>query len=186
MRDLPGWMSEFDSTDSRAHGADFLKLRLPTGSIIPYIKRESIFPNSKGECSYAICPTLLDRRRLPPRRASGATAVHAQATKLLPNDTEMIVTLNLKQILNSEIAKANKTLLDIAKGKIEEMLDDKGFGKYLKKADFDLFRDLSSITVGGPDALAIRTKPSSCWKASSTPRRSKRPPRTRAKKRAAA
>ena len=84
-----------------------------------------------------------------------ATSAPAQSTKLLPNDTEMIVTINLQQILKSEVVKANKTLLDIAKQKLEEKLDDSGAGKYLKKAGFDLFKDLSSIIVsvpGGRDA----------------------------------
>lgn len=79
-----------------------------------------------------------------------ATTASAQATKLLPNDTELIVTFNLQQMLKSEVAKANKTIIDIAKAKIEEQLDDKGVTKHLKKADFDLFRDLSSVTIAVP------------------------------------
>lgn len=79
-----------------------------------------------------------------------AVAVQAQPTKLLPADTEMIVTINLQQMLKSEVAKANKTIIDLAKGKIEEGLEDKGVGKWLKKADFDLFRDLNSVTFAIP------------------------------------
>ncbi|MBI2808618.1 MAG: hypothetical protein HYX68_26820 [Planctomycetes bacterium] len=74
----------------------------------------------------------------------------AQPIALLPNDTELIVTINFQQILKSEVVKANKTLIDLAKGKIEEQLDDKGVSKWLKKADFDLFRDLSSVTFAVP------------------------------------
>jgi hypothetical protein len=80
----------------------------------------------------------------------GAAAAQAQATKILPADTEMVLTFNLKQILGSEIAKSNKFLLDLAKGKIQEQLDDKGVAEHLKKADFDLFRDLASVTIGLP------------------------------------
>ncbi len=80
----------------------------------------------------------------------GAAAAQAQATKILPADTEMVLTINLKQILGSEVAKSNKLLLDLAKGKIQEQLDEKGVAEHLKKADFDLFRDLTSITVGIP------------------------------------
>ncbi len=80
----------------------------------------------------------------------GTSAAQAQATKLLPSDTELIVTFNIQQMLKSEVVKANKTLIDIAKAKIEEQLDDKGITKHLKKADFDLFRDLSSITMAVP------------------------------------
>lgn len=79
-----------------------------------------------------------------------ASAAPAQNLKLLPNDTEMIMTINLQQMLKSEVAKSNKALLDIAKAKITEGLDDKDVGKYLKKANFDIFADLSSITFAVP------------------------------------
>jgi hypothetical protein len=79
-----------------------------------------------------------------------APAVRAQAMKILPPDTEMVVTVNIQQILNSEVLKANKTLVDLAKAKINEQLDDKEIGKYLKKANFDVFKDLSSVVVAMP------------------------------------
>lgn len=79
-------------------------------------------------------------------------AVQAQATKILPADTELVMTINFQQILKSEILKTDqaKTLIELAKGKINEQLDDKGVSKYLKKAEFDLFKDLTSLTVGVP------------------------------------
>jgi hypothetical protein len=80
----------------------------------------------------------------------GASAAPAQQIKLLPADTEMILTFNVQQMLESKVAKENKALIELAKGKIEETLQDKGIAKHLKKADFDLFRDLSSITLGIP------------------------------------
>jgi hypothetical protein len=80
----------------------------------------------------------------------GAGSAQAQATKILPADTEMVVTFNLKQILGSEVAKSNQTLVDLGKAKIQEMLEDKGIAEHLKKADFDLFRDLTSVTIGVP------------------------------------
>jgi hypothetical protein len=80
----------------------------------------------------------------------GASSAQAQTNKLLPNDTEMIVTINLQQILKSEVLKANKTLVDVAKQKIEEKLDDNGTAKFLKQAGFDLFTDLASITISMP------------------------------------
>lgn len=79
-----------------------------------------------------------------------ATAARAQATKLLPNDTELVVTINLKQILKSDVAKANKAIVELAKAKIADTLEEKGVDKWLKKADFDLFRDLSSMTFAVP------------------------------------
>ena len=79
-----------------------------------------------------------------------ATAVQAQATKLLPNDTELVVTVNLQQILKSDIAKDNKALVEIAKTKLASVLEEKGIDKWLDKAGFDLFRDLSSMTFAMP------------------------------------
>jgi len=80
----------------------------------------------------------------------GAGSAQAQAIKLLPNDTELVFTLNLKQILTSEVAKANKTLLDFAKQAIEQKLDDNPANKYLKKANFNFLTDLHSVTVAMP------------------------------------
>ncbi len=78
------------------------------------------------------------------------SAAQAQNTKLLPNDTEMIITFNLQQILKSEVIKENKVFVDLAKEKITEGLDNKDVGKWLKKAEFDVFKDLHSITFAIP------------------------------------
>jgi hypothetical protein len=78
------------------------------------------------------------------------TSAQAQNTKLLPNDTEMIVALNLGQILQSDVIKKNELIVNLVKGKIEDALDDNGLTKWFKKADFDLFRDLASVTVAVP------------------------------------
>ena len=80
-----------------------------------------------------------------------ATAAQAQATKLLPNDTELVVTINFAQVLKSDVAKANKALVELAKAKIADTLEEKGVDKWLKKADFDLFRDLTSMTLAIPN-----------------------------------
>ena len=76
----------------------------------------------------------------------GTATVQAQQIKILPAETELVVILNVKQFLASEVVKKNPAMLDMAKGKITEQLEEKGIAGYLKKADFDLFRDLSSIT----------------------------------------
>ncbi len=81
---------------------------------------------------------------------ASASSIRAQQTNLLPPDTELVVTFNLQQILKSDVVKANKAIIDIAKGKIDEQLDEKGLAKYLKKANFDLFRDLTAVTVSVP------------------------------------
>ena len=81
-----------------------------------------------------------------------ASAAQAQQTKLLPNDTEMIVTFNVQQILKSELLKGDqaKVIVEMVKAKVTEFLDDKGMAKWLKQADFDLFQDLHRITFAIP------------------------------------
>jgi hypothetical protein len=79
-----------------------------------------------------------------------ATGVQAQATKLLPNDTEMVITINLQQMLKSDVVKTNDTLLKLLKQQIEQQLEDKGVAKYFEKAKFDLFKDLNSVTIAVP------------------------------------
>jgi len=66
--------------------------------------------------------------------------------KLLPGDSEIVVTVNLQQILNSDLLKANKELVDQGKGLLVQQLENNPAKKYLDKAGFDLFRDLVSIT----------------------------------------
>lgn len=78
------------------------------------------------------------------------SAVQAQNTKLLPNDTELVLTFNLAQILKSDVVTKNDLIVGIAKAKIKDLLDEKGIAKFLEKADFELFRDLHSITIAVP------------------------------------
>ena len=106
-----------------------------------------------------------------------ASAAQAQSTKLLPNDTEMILTFNLQQLLKSDIVKSNKDLYETAKGKINDQLEAKDLGKWLKKADFDIYKDLHSITFAFPGDR-VWSKGLSSWTGTSTSRRSK-PPRPR-------
>ena len=70
--------------------------------------------------------------------------------KILPADTEVIIQVNVQQILKSEVAKANKDLINIAKTMLEQKLAEKNVTQYLEKAGFDLFRDLVSVTVASP------------------------------------
>src|ERR1043165_6396420 len=82
----------------------------------------------------------------------GTSVGQAQPAKLLPNDTELIATINLAQVLKSEAVKTNKEILDGVKAYMTKFLDDKELSKYLKKADVDVFRDLHSMTVAVPGA----------------------------------
>lgn len=71
--------------------------------------------------------------------------------KYLPSETELIVTVNVKQILDSALVKKQKNGVDQAKALLEAKLQEKPEVRdYLKAVGFDLFRDLISISVGLP------------------------------------
>lgn len=83
--------------------------------------------------------------------ASQAAAVEP---KYLPGDTELMLAVNLKQMLSSEIAKQYKALIDQGRGALEAQIQNDPNAKLLEKSGFDLFRDLHSVTVttnGGKD-----------------------------------
>lgn len=69
--------------------------------------------------------------------------------KYLPDDTEIVITVNFRQILTSELAKAHKEAIDQVKGQLEGQIPPDAH-KYLKLAGFDLFKDLTSITLALP------------------------------------
>jgi hypothetical protein len=88
---------------------------------------------------------------------TAATAQPARAINpdYLPNDTEAVITINLRQMLGAPIAKGNKDLVDRLKALAEERLTEIGIRRYLEKIDFDLFRDLETVTIasaGGKSA----------------------------------
>src|SRR6266542_1796949 len=80
-----------------------------------------------------------------------AAPLHAaDVDKLLPNDTETVASVNLKQILESPLAK--KLPLDMAKDALKQ---NEEIQKTLTELGFDPFKDIDSITVagaGGSDA----------------------------------
>jgi hypothetical protein len=76
-------------------------------------------------------------------------AARAADSKLLPDDTELVFSINVRQILDSELVKANKEAMDQAKLALENEAGDNAAMKYLKSTGFDIFRDLHSITVAG-------------------------------------
>jgi len=81
-----------------------------------------------------------------------AAPARAVDPKILPNDTEVVIQINLKQMLESPIAKANKALLEKGIEAAKAKLDESPARKYLEKAGFDPIRDLYSITIAGPAA----------------------------------
>ncbi len=77
------------------------------------------------------------------------SAARAADSKLLPDDTQVVFSINVRQILDSELVKANKDAMDQAKLALENEAGDNAAMKYLKSTGFDIFRDLHSITVAG-------------------------------------
>jgi hypothetical protein len=67
--------------------------------------------------------------------------------KYLPPNAETAITLNLKQIQDSQLFQDKKTIIDFAKGFLQGQLESSPIKAYLDKAEFDLFRDLHSITI---------------------------------------
>jgi hypothetical protein len=65
----------------------------------------------------------------------------------LPDSTEVIFTINLRQILDSPVARANKPLVEKIRFMADTYLTDLGIQQYLEKSDFDLFRDLRTLTL---------------------------------------
>lgn len=87
--------------------------------------------------------------------------VRAVDPKLLPNDTEWTFTVNLKQMIDSPLVKANRESLDQLLGMAAELAQGDGTAeKFLKEAGFDPMKDLTSLTIAGaagidPDRVMI-------------------------------
>ncbi len=86
--------------------------------------------------------------------ALAALMVSSQATtaadaKYFPGNTEIVITTNFRQILDSEFLKANPKVLNFVKDQIKEKLGP-GAEKFLQDAGFDLYKDLTSLTIAGP------------------------------------
>ncbi|MCI0639742.1 MAG: hypothetical protein L0Y72_24115 [Gemmataceae bacterium] len=84
-----------------------------------------------------------------------AGSAQALDPKLLPADTELVFTVNVKQIMDSELVRAQKEAIDQAKAILENLGGANPVQKYLQDAGFDFFTDLYSLTVataGSKDA----------------------------------
>jgi hypothetical protein len=87
-----------------------------------------------------------------------ATNAGAADPKTLPSDTELMVTINVKQILSSPLFKANQAAVTQGKKALEDQYGDHPAMQFIKKAGFDPFKDLDSLTIttnGGKDPSAI-------------------------------
>lgn len=78
-----------------------------------------------------------------------SSASRAVDVRLLPANTEMVLTINVKQMLNSELAKSKKDAVDQIKAALDNPQAAEAM-KYLKDMGFDPFTDLTSITVAHP------------------------------------
>lgn len=79
--------------------------------------------------------------------AFSAASALAVDPRYLPPNTEVAITVNLKQMLESELLKDKKDLVDQGKEFLKQKLEESPAKEYLDKAGFDLFRDLYSVTV---------------------------------------
>jgi hypothetical protein len=78
-----------------------------------------------------------------------APAARAQ-TKHLPPDTEAILTLNVRQVLEADLVKGQKGLL---KNLLDNFVNqNEEAQKYLKDLGFDVFRDVDRVTLAVPAA----------------------------------
>jgi len=71
----------------------------------------------------------------------------ADEVQFFPADTEFVVSVHFRQMLESELVKSNKESLDLLKGMMEQNAQAQ---KYLKELGFDPFRDLDGVTVVSP------------------------------------
>jgi hypothetical protein len=72
----------------------------------------------------------------------------AEVDRLLPADSELVVTVNVRQILESPLFKKHVALKD-AQDALTEHLPGEA-NQILKDLGFDPFTDLDSVTVAGP------------------------------------
>jgi hypothetical protein len=97
--------------------------------------------NSRWRVSILLAASLLTLGAVP--------ALHAADLKYLPDDTEVVITVNFRQILTSELVKAQKEAIAQARAMLEHQMPAEA-QKWLKKAGFDLFKDLDSVTIALP------------------------------------
>jgi hypothetical protein len=77
--------------------------------------------------------------------------------KSLPDDTELVLTVNLKQIRTSELVRSEKDALDEPRALLNRLSGDLPVLKCLQEVGVDFFRDLTSISFAGPRGKKIKT-----------------------------
>lgn len=83
---------------------------------------------------------------------SVSTASAAEVNKYLPNDTEIVVSLNVRQVLDSKIV--TKYALSLIKDMIEE---NKEARTILQSLDFDPLKDVEKLTIASaPEESSVK------------------------------
>jgi len=85
-----------------------------------------------------------------------APAARAIEPDQLPANTEAVLSINVRQILASDLAKANKDAVEGLKAMLDTELSNHGVQQYLKDIDFDPFRDLERVTVASSGSKVPR------------------------------
>lgn len=76
--------------------------------------------------------------------------------KFLPDDTEVVVFVDVKQVLGSELAKTHAKLIDQFKGQVRDAIKgNPAVATLFDKAGFDPFKDLTSVTLAMPPAVDV-------------------------------
>src|SRR5262249_27677055 len=117
--------------------------KLPGMSGEIFAGSEAVFPTSLFEGNHS----MMTKRRLLPGLLAGLLATVAapawagETNKYLPDATEGVVTVNVRQMLDAPLVKNNldtlKALL-LATGNVQKVFDDLGF---------DPFTDIDRVTV---------------------------------------
>jgi hypothetical protein len=82
-----------------------------------------------------------------------ASVGQAVEPRLLPANTEIVINLNIKQILASELVQSQQDLLKQMKDALDNLPDNGETAKYLKLMGFDPFTDLRAVTVALPGGM---------------------------------
>jgi hypothetical protein len=85
-------------------------------------------------------------------------AASAVDVKYLPDETELVITVSLKQIRTSELVMKETDALDQPRAVLNRLADDLPVLKCLQIAGLDFFRDLTSITFAAPAGMNPRAK----------------------------
>jgi len=78
-----------------------------------------------------------------------AAPARAQGLKYLPGDTEVVISLNLKQVWNSKLVKDYSALIKQIQGQFNAKIDGNEVAAEIKKSlGIDPFQDIDTVTIG--------------------------------------